>query len=215
MESFKKNNGYFEWTRKDILPLLPEKIDRILEIGCGEGNTLTWIKSIKSCKWIAGVELSHNAALKAKKNKITCYEGNIEVMELKIEEQTLDVILCLDVLEHLSDPWTTIKKLHKLLTPGGVIISSIPNIQHYSVTVPFIFKGNWNYSHAGILDKTHLRFFVKKTAVELMEISGLKTDKIIWTVLRKKVDPIIIKIIPDYFKRFFEYQYLIRVKKIR
>lgn len=207
------SSEYYQWTRREILPLLPEKMDKVLEIGCGEGQTLAWVRSVKQCKWIGGVELFPEAAARALKRLDACYVGNIETIKIPVKKDSLDAILCLDVLEHLADPWKIVRYLHTLLKPGGALISSIPNVQHYSVSFPYLFKGRWDYAAAGILDKTHLRFFVKETAVDLMESSGLKVDIVMDTLTRKKIKLIVMKLMPRYFKRFFEYQYFIRAVK--
>ena len=92
---------------------------------------------------------------------------------------SFDYILCGDVLEHLRDPWAQLNKLVKLLKPGGgKVIVSLPNIRCYSVTMPLIFKDEWTYTSAGILDSTHLRFFTKTTAVEMLKKSGLNEIKV-------------------------------------
>lgn len=205
---------YYKWTRKEILPLLPLKIDRVLEVGCGEGHTLDWIRSIRGCTWIAGIELGHEAAVYARKSLNECYEGDIEKIDIPIEKNSLDLILCLDVLEHLVDPWSVLDRLNGMLKPGGVIIASIPNIMHYSVTIPLIFKGAWEYADAGILDKSHLRFFVKKTAVALMESAGLNVEDVLYTLNRKEIEYFIVKILPWFLKRFFVFQYLIKAKNV-
>ncbi len=88
------------------------------------------------------------------------------------------MILALDVLEHLVDPWTVVAKLDRLLRPGGVLVASIPNVRHHSVVVPLLFKGGWRYLPMGPLDRTHLRFFTRSTAIELVETSGMRVDKI-------------------------------------
>jgi 2-polyprenyl-3-methyl-5-hydroxy-6-metoxy-1,4-benzoquinol methylase len=140
------------------------------------------------------------------------YEGNIEEMELPIEIGSIDMILCLDVLEHLVNPAAVIQKLHKYLTPDGIIIASIPNVRHFSVLLPLFFQNKWEYQENGILDKTHLRFFVKKTAVNLMTSSGLKLDMMLSCIPSKKSKIINVATL-GLLKSFLTWQYLIQVKK--
>jgi 2-polyprenyl-3-methyl-5-hydroxy-6-metoxy-1,4-benzoquinol methylase len=134
-------------------------------------------------------------------------------MELDIEESSLDLILCLDVLEHLVDPWTMVERLNKLLKPGGHMIASIPNVRFFRTALPLVFMGDWAYQNEGILDKTHLRFFTKKTAISLMETSGMKLDMVIGKGLEKGKKARLINFITlGLFRPFLEFQYLIRVK---
>jgi len=202
---------YFAYTRKEILPLLPQKISTVLEVGCGFGNTLAWIKSIRNCTWAGGVELSPHIAEQARKNVDDVYVGNIEHMVLPLANESIDLLLCLDVLEHLVDPWTVIRNLKALLKPGGALIVSIPNIRNINVLFPLLFRQKWEYTEAGILDRTHLRFFVKESAVHLVSSSGFIVDMVTATGLGKsRKSRIINSAIPSLIRSLFEKQYVIR-----
>lgn len=173
-----KEVGYFDSVRREIETLLPKKMERVLDVGCGSGATLQWLKSEKGCSWVGGIELTEDAAGRAKKGLDFFLEANIEEVELPIESGSLDLILCLDVLEHLVDPWLVVSRLFLLLKPGGALIVSLPNICHRDVMISLLFLDRWDYVPSGTLDKTHLRFFTRKTAIELLEHAGLKCDKI-------------------------------------
>ncbi len=210
-DALKIKNQYYEYTRREILPLLPDNPSKVLEIGCGAGNTLAWLKNLKHCTWIGGVEISPEAVDIARKRLDAVYPVNIEQNNLPIQESTLDLILCLDVLEHMIDPWEVVRRLHKLLKPGGALIVSIPNIRNHKVLFPLLFKGKWDYTDAGILDKTHLRFFVRDTAIHLVKSSGLYVDIITSTGLgRSRRSKAINTFLPSLVTSLFEKQYLIR-----
>lgn len=212
-----KSVQYYSHIRREVLPLLPESCKKVLEIGCGKGDTLVWIKSLREdCEWIGGVELFEDSAKIAASQLDWCVSGNIEEIDLGIEESSIDLILCLDVLEHLVDPWTLVARLNKLLKPGGHMISSIPNVRFFSAAFPLVFMGDWAYQNEGILDKTHLRFFTKKTAISLMETSGMKLDMVIGKGLEKGRKARLVNFITlGLFRPFLEFQYLIRVKNKR
>jgi len=202
---------YFTYTRKEITPLIPQKVDRVLEIGCGAGMTLSWIKVHKGCTWTCGVEISPAAAEQAGKILDEVYVGNIESMVLPIEKSSLDLILCLDVLEHTIDPWQVMKKLHQFLKPNGFIIVSLPNIRNKEVIFPLLFKGKWEYQEAGILDRTHLRFFVRESAIQLVKSAGFDVDMVLTTGLgSSRKSQCINGLLPDFIRSFFVYQYLVR-----
>jgi len=107
------------------------------------------------------------------------YRSNIEVELPDIEPASLDLILCLDVLEHLIDPWKTVERLDTLLRPGGSFIISVPNIRYYHILIDLAFKGRFEYDNEGILDRTHLRFFTRSSAIDLAECSGAKIEAVI------------------------------------
>ena len=60
-----KSQAYYQSARKEILPLLPPGRMKILELGCGEGATLAWLRGIERRSECVGIELSESAALKA------------------------------------------------------------------------------------------------------------------------------------------------------
>ena len=202
---------YYDNYRSDIIPLLPKHSARALEIGCGTGNTLAYLKANGYCDWTYGVEMFPEALDRAASNVDILYSCNIEGAVLPIEPHRINLILCLDVLEHLVNPEKVISYLHTLLAPGGIIIASIPNVRHYSVVFPLVFKNEWEYKNAGVLDSTHLRFFVEKTATDLMESSGLKLEDLVHSGLFTKKQKILSAITFGAIRSFCTLQYLIKV----
>jgi SAM-dependent methyltransferase len=217
-----KEAKYFAFARQEIMPLLPDSAARVLEIGCGGGATLAWIKSVRQVSFAAGVELMAEPAGQA---RAVCNEvlvGDVEKLTLPFEPGSFDLILALDVLEHLVDPWAVLPRLHALLRPGGHLIASIPNVAHYSVSLPLL-RGRWDYVRSGILDATHLRFFVQDSVERLLTCSGLvidKTDPIIrvpWDLHRvigwrrnQRLQSFAGSILPHPFT----YQFLMRAKNV-
>jgi 2-polyprenyl-3-methyl-5-hydroxy-6-metoxy-1,4-benzoquinol methylase len=211
-----KTGNYYDNYRQDILPLMPDHVSRVLEIGCGTGNTLAYLKANGYCDWICGVELFPDAASQAVTKLDRLYQTNIEERELPIESGSIDLILCLDVLEHLVDPHQVVAYLDHLLVPGGVIIASIPNVRHKSVVMPLVFKNQWNYIDGGVLDHTHLRFFVKDTAIDLMRSSGLQLEKCAGShFYADRWDRLLNQLTFSVFHSFLFKNYLIKVSKNR
>ncbi|NJD33511.1 MAG: class I SAM-dependent methyltransferase [Betaproteobacteria bacterium] len=169
-----KQDNYFAFVRKDIEPLLPARAGRVLEVGCGGGGTLAWLKASGRARWIAGIELFPDAAAVARTRLDELHEGDVDQHIGRFAPGSFDLILCLDVLEHLVDPWDTLTRLQALLRPGGQLIASLPNIRHHSVILPLLLSGTWRYETAGIMDRTHLRFFSRATAIDLIEQAGLQ-----------------------------------------
>jgi 2-polyprenyl-3-methyl-5-hydroxy-6-metoxy-1,4-benzoquinol methylase len=176
-----KPGDYFAHARMEIEPLLnlsKGSDHRVLEIGCGEGATLEWLKQSGYCNWVAGVEpYASRHPDTAVIDQFECL--NIELNMPNIKPGTLDLILCLDVLEHLNNPWEVMGNLSKLLKPGGRWIISVPNIRNYRVLMDLAFRGRFRYTEAGILDRTHLRFFTRESLVELVNIGGSRVETII------------------------------------
>jgi SAM-dependent methyltransferase len=169
--------GYYSSARTEIGLLLPEKVDTILEIGCGTGATMAWIRSVRHVEYAVGIELFAAAASEARGTFDEIMVGDLGTLELRFST-SFDVILALDVLEHLADPWSVVEKLRRALTPDGVMLVSIPNVAHFRAVFPLLMRGAWNYDDSGILDRTHLRFFTKETALGLFTSGGFLIEQI-------------------------------------
>ena len=212
-----KPRAYFSSARTEIHSLLPETATRVLEIGCGSGATMKWLRGERTVKHAVGIEIAPEAGQEAASVFDMVLSGNVETMELPTGD--FDLIIALDVLEHLVDPWSLVKRLHAILGPDGAIIVSVPNVSHYFVSLPLILRGQWNYNGEGLLDRTHLRFFTPQTSQELMTCSGLKVDKVeymrIWPGMESRSRrwrwysaKMLNLILPSHL---FEYQFLIRM----
>jgi 2-polyprenyl-3-methyl-5-hydroxy-6-metoxy-1,4-benzoquinol methylase len=190
-----KNKKYFSNPRIDLISLIPEnENNKILEIGAGSCDTLIEIKKNKLAKEVVGVELMKLEDSQQENPLLDrLIFGNIEEIELGLPESYFDVILCGDVLEHLVDPWTVLKKLHKYLKQNGVIIISVPNIREYHILYKILVLKDFRYDNYGILDRTHLRFFCKKNIINLLDkslftiVSANSIFKLSKNITKKKI----------------------------
>ena len=156
-----------------------------------------------------------DAAALARQVADVIWEENIETFSLPLEPYSVDVILCMDVLEHLVDPWAVLQKLTPLLANKGVIIASIPNIQHYRVLKDLVFRGKFEYQEDGILDRTHLRFFTRRSAIGLMTSTGLTVQNVQdLHYLKKKHWWKLKTVMQKWMPNFFAVQYLIAVQEM-
>ncbi len=171
-----KGDAYFRVARREIGPLLPDRMDRVLEIGCGDGATMQWLRSRRPVQYAVGIEILPEVAQHAESIFDIVLSGNVETMVLPAAR--FDLIIALDVLEHVIDPWLVVSRLNTILNPGVAIVASIPNVGHFSVSIPLVLRGQWNYAKDGLLDCTHLRFFNRQTATDLLPCSGLIMDKL-------------------------------------
>jgi 2-polyprenyl-3-methyl-5-hydroxy-6-metoxy-1,4-benzoquinol methylase len=166
---------YFATARTEIEPHLPARVTRMLDLGCGEGATTAFVKAKRDVQWAGGIEIMPDAGRAAEAVCDRVWVGNIETMrpDDEIAPGSLDLILCLDVLEHLADPWSVVQRLSPLLAPGGRLIVSVPNIRNWKFIWRLLTRADFNYTKAGLLDRTHLRFFVRHTAAALATSGGL------------------------------------------
>jgi rhamnosyltransferase len=212
--SMPKPEKYFVEWRQEIIPLLPDSVNKMMDLGCGAGETSFQLKKRGYAKWVCGIEGNPKAAEIAREKLDLVIEGDIEKLDWSQAQGPFDVILALDILEHLVDPWAVVEKLSENLSPQGVIITSLPNIQHYSTVFPLVCLGDWRYSEEGLLDSTHLRFFTRKTAIQLMTSTGLQLEEVSFTGMRSGSISYLFNVLTlGIFKNFFVYQYLLKVQK--
>lgn len=206
-----RHTTYYSHIRKDIIPLLPAFAETVLEIGCGAGSTLAWLKDQGRCTRTVGIEYEQAAAEKAHVvvDEVIC--GNAETIDLG--ERRFDLVLLLDVLEHLIDPWALIDRLQRLhLVPNALVVASIPNIRNYRVLKALVFKGEFKYQDAGILDRGHLRFFTRNSVMELFSTEHLRIEKTLDITVSKKNYRRFDRLTCGIFHDFFVYQYLISAR---
>jgi 2-polyprenyl-3-methyl-5-hydroxy-6-metoxy-1,4-benzoquinol methylase len=91
-----------------------------------------------------------------------------------------DAIVYGDVLEHLNDPLPVLVALDRALAADGRVIVSVPNVAHLWVRFSLAL-GRWDYVDRGILDRTHLRFFTKRSFTALLRDAGLSVEELVAT----------------------------------
>ncbi len=158
---------YYEEKRADVLPLIPQGITNLLDIGCSRGNFGAAVRKELGCR-VVGVEMNACEAQKARSKLDLVIEEDIMTAEIT---EKFDCVTCLDVLEHVEHTETFLKKIRTLLNKDGYLLLSIPNIGHWSI-IEDLIAGRWDYVPAGILCITHLRFFTKKTIETLLKDAG-------------------------------------------
>lgn len=175
-----KTASYFGNARVEIEPLLSASASRVLEVGCGAGQTVRWLKEIGRAEQAWGVELFEAAATLARPHFEEVLVGDAEsLVETAFDGKQFDLILCLDVLEHMVDPWRCVATLQNRIAPGGKLVISVPNVRCLKVLAPLVLRGEWQYLDEGILDRTHLRFFTRKSAQQLAAGSAFHVERCI------------------------------------
>lgn len=148
---------------------------RVLEVGPGDGVVSRWLKQSKGCR-IVGVELVPEAAQTASASGVfeRMLVGSIEDDAVIAQARALgpfDAIIFADVLEHLVDPWRTLRQMRDLLAPGGHVLLSVPNIAHWTARLNLLL-GRFDYADGYLMDRTHLRWFTWRSARQMAQASG-------------------------------------------
>jgi len=143
---------------------------RLLDVGCARGHLSS---ALARQGWrVTGIEYDVADAAIAKLTGVRVIIGSAEDALSNIEDK-FDVIVFADVLEHFVHPLDVLAMATSLLAPNGRIIISIPNVAHLSVRLQLLL-GSFTYTDRGILDRTHLHFYTKKTLKEMITKADLQ-----------------------------------------
>lgn len=151
---------------------------RVLDLGTGSGALGRLLRQERHCR-VDGVTL--NAA-----ERDAARDGydRIEVLNLEdpgweahFERSHYDCIVCADVLEHLREPEPVLQACQRLLRPDGWLLASVPNVA-YAGMVLELMHGDWKYGPEGLLDRTHLRFFTRRSFQRLLQGQGWRVERV-------------------------------------
>src|SRR3954451_19616620 len=164
----------YERARPEILAHVAAGARRVLDLGCATGATGAALKQRQTAH-VTGIELQPAYAEEARTRLDEVITGDVEHAQ---PPGTYDTLIAADILEHLRDPWTTLRRYAQLLEPDGTAVISLPNVGHWS-TYANLARGTWPRKHEGIFDATHLRWFTLRDARALLEQAGLRPVEIV------------------------------------
>jgi len=146
---------------------------QILDVGCGEGHFAALVA--QNGNKVVGIDLLENAAhASAMEQYVSAdLDGGLVGAKRALGDRSFDLILLQDVLEHLRSPEQMLEDCKRYCKPHGRVIVSVPNVANITVRMSLLL-GRFDYRPRGILDRTHLRFFTRKTARQLLESSGFE-----------------------------------------
>jgi 2-polyprenyl-3-methyl-5-hydroxy-6-metoxy-1,4-benzoquinol methylase len=169
-------DGYYDQSRPEVVAMVPPEARRIIDVGCGAGALGRALKAARPGLEVRGIEPVPSQADKARRVLDDVCVGGADD-PLPGHWPAPDCVIFADVLEHLLDPWQTVRRFRRILGPGGTLVASIPNVAHHSV-LGGLLRHRWDYHTHGILDRTHLRFFTRDTAIELFEQEGFAIRRV-------------------------------------
>jgi SAM-dependent methyltransferase len=131
---------------------------RVLDLGCRDG-ALT--QAYAGGNEIVGVDADREALAEAQKLGIETRWADLDEL-LPFEDESFDVIVAGELLEHLRDPWRVVAEVHRVLRPGGTFVASVPNAYRLKNRIRFAL------GHKPEDDPTHLQMFAPSDVGSLL-----------------------------------------------
>jgi 2-polyprenyl-3-methyl-5-hydroxy-6-metoxy-1,4-benzoquinol methylase len=168
---------YHRAPRAEMLRFVPADAQRVLEVGCAEGVFAAAVKERAGAE-VWGIEFEPQAAERARAVIDRVLTGDVDERIAELPDVYFDAIVCNDVLEHLVNPEATLRQLRRTLRHGGVVVASIPNIRFLPALGTIVFRKDFPQEDIGIFDRTHLRFFTRKSIERMFAAAGFTMQRV-------------------------------------
>ncbi|MGH8539609.1 MAG: class I SAM-dependent methyltransferase [Stenotrophobium sp.] len=162
------SEDYYGGGRPEVLKFFTPGPRRILDVGCGSGNFGAGLKARLGAE-VWGIEYQAAVAERAHSRLDKVYAGDVMQLVDMLPPAHFDLIVFNDVLEHLADPYQLLVKIKRCMTPDGRIFCSIPNFLYFNALRTLLIHKDFKYEDSGIFDRTHLRFFTRKSIVRMFD----------------------------------------------
>jgi 2-polyprenyl-3-methyl-5-hydroxy-6-metoxy-1,4-benzoquinol methylase len=151
-----------------------ERFAPVLDVGCAQGMLGQMLAEDGTKLEIDGVEMNPAWSDMARPFYRNVWTSTIE--DAPLGEKTYRLVVCGDVLEHVVDPVAVLKRLRRACTDDAKFIISLPNVAHLAVRMMLLF-GRFPQMPKGILDRTHLHFYTRDTATDMLAAAGLRVER--------------------------------------
>lgn len=163
-------DSYYTTTRPDMDRFIPAKLGNVLEVGCSAGGFSGQLVPRANEVW--GVEPNVDAARIAATRLGTVLIGIYDDVTDQLPDRHFDLVICNDVIEHMPDHDRFLQEIKRKMKPGALLVGSLPNMRHITALVKLLVLKDWAYRDEGILDRTHLRFFTRKSIQKSLADNG-------------------------------------------
>lgn len=167
MSSELKIEAYHDGFNSKLFKILPQSSRKVLELGCGTGRLGQYYKQANPKSIWHAVEFNNKASMLAKTRIDRVWSDDINHLDKLDLDDDYDLIVMGDILEHLTDPENTIKALTKRTTEDAYLCICTPNAGHLDV-VKRLLCGDFSYDEAGLLDRTHRKFFSRSSLFKML-----------------------------------------------
>lgn len=156
---------------------------RVLDVGCGTGD-LGAVLTSRGCR-VSGVEADEAAAAAAADvlERVVVADPAAGPLSAHFEAGSFDVLVLVDVLDHLEDPVGVLRDARSLLAGGGRVVVSVPNVTHGSVRLALL-QGRWDAA------RSRVHCYDRAGLLAVLAEAGLVVDDLRGTLVDPLVDPL-------------------------
>lgn len=155
---------------------------RVLDLGAAEGSVACALVA-RGCS-VTAVDRDGDAVDALRRRGVHALQIDLEAIGADAFAPEYDVVLLLDVLEHLVSPAQLLARVPGWLAAGGRVVISVPNVAHAAVRLALL-QGTFPRSDVGLLDRTHLHFFDRGQVADLVHQAGLRITS--WFTVERDV----------------------------
>ena len=174
-------NRAYVGARPDLVERVPTTCRNVLDLGCATGEVGAALKRRIPGVRVTGVELDPAMAALAADRLDRVVAADLEdagAIARDLAGERFDGVVAGDILEHLVDPWRTLRILATILGPDAVVVASLPNVGFWDTWWNVLVRRRWPYRARGIHDATHLRFFARRNLEPLFAQAGYRVERI-------------------------------------
>ncbi len=153
---------------------------RCLDVGCGMGNSYAPELARRGSTYV-GVDVSEEAVATARSAGLNA-QTIADAAELPFADDSFDLVVCVEVLEHLFAPQEAAREIHRVLRPGGRLVASAPNVAYWRLRANLLL-GVWNpigdeLSLEQPWRDPHIRFFTRRALERMLRAAGFASVRV-------------------------------------
>jgi len=206
----------YDADRGDVLELVPQVVRSLLDVGCDTGRFGAQIRT--SGRW-PGLEIVGVDPCRWDTPGLETYDDVVigRYPEALDPSRGFECVAFNDVLEHMDDPWAALEATHQLLEGPRLVVGSVPNVRNAWVIIDLVVRGDFRYRDVGILDRTHLRFFTRRSLERMLEETGYVVEAMEsrHTTELRPFARLVWRVFPGVARAFLSRQITFRARSVR
>jgi glycosyltransferase involved in cell wall biosynthesis/2-polyprenyl-3-methyl-5-hydroxy-6-metoxy-1,4-benzoquinol methylase len=210
----------------------------VLDVGCGDAsNYQSWL--VQQVRKLSAIDISRTGIEVAKRMGIDAQVHDFAT-RFPFEDNTFDGATCIEVLEHLYDPKFCVKEIFRVLKPGGLLVTSVPNNGYFRERLKALTRAEMSTSITDFANEwkgAHIRFYSMRSFTRMLEVAGFKIENLtsngdasifdgldavggyttqqVTTMLRKKLPgPMKLSFLQDVWPSAFAPHLIVRARKL-